>query len=72
MALGGSRAKDNNGSSHLDVGFPMLTSLPTCRKSADALHGKNLSVKPQGINCFSVFVTTRKITAYLISILLPN
>jgi hypothetical protein len=30
----------------------------TCRKRADASHGKNLSFKSQMINCFDGFVTT--------------
>jgi len=29
----------------------------TCRKRADALHGKNSSFKFQVINCFNAFVT---------------
>jgi hypothetical protein len=43
----------------------------TCRKRADALHGKNSSFKSQVINCFHVFVTiiTSKIMACLISVL---
>ena len=38
----------------------------TCRKRADALHGKNSSFKFQVINCFNAFVTiiTSKIMTY--------
>jgi len=48
--------------------------IETCRKRADALHGKNLSFKSQAINCFDVFITIigSKIMAYLISVLLSN
>ena len=46
----------------------------TCRKRADASHGKNSSFKSQVIDCFNVFATiiTSKIMAYLMSILLSN
>ena len=43
-----------------------LQHLNTCRKRADASHGKNSSFKSQVINCFNVFVTiiTSKIMAF--------
>ena len=45
----------------------------TCRKRANASHGKNSSFKSQEINFFNLFVTiTSKIIAHLMFILLSN
>ena len=47
--------------------------LKTCRKRANASHGKNSSFKSQAINFFNLVVTiTSKIIAHLIFILLSN
>ena len=47
----------------------------TCRRRADASHGKNLSFKSQVINYINVFVTiitSKIIMAYLMFVLLSN